>query len=85
MYFHRLQPDFEYVPESGNADLDYVKREEHERQIKDLERKMSALLAENLEIGEMVIFYFLPKYVNQINYLYVLLHRKKLLSMRSTA
>lgn len=49
---------------SGNADLDYVKREEHERQIKDLERKLSSLLAENLEIGEMVSVHYPTRYIH---------------------
>lgn len=48
MYLLLLQPDFEYVPEKGIADPN------HEQQIKELQRKMSALLAENLEISEMV-------------------------------
>lgn len=53
MYFLRLQPDFEYVPEKAIADPN------QEQQIKELQRKMSALLAENLEISEMVSFAFL--------------------------
>lgn len=48
IYYLRLQPDFEYVPEKAIADAN------HEQQIKELQRKMSALLAENLEISEMV-------------------------------
>lgn len=53
MYLLLLQPDFEYVPEKGIADPN------HEQQIKELQRKMSALLAENLEISEMVSVPFL--------------------------
>nr|XP_016929800.1 NF-kappa-B essential modulator isoform X2 [Drosophila suzukii] len=51
---------FEFVPEDGGKTdpdpdkaLQYVQRDEHDRQVRDLQRQLSKLLAENLEINEM--------------------------------
>ncbi|XP_016929798.2 NF-kappa-B essential modulator isoform X1 [Drosophila suzukii] len=51
---------FEFVPEDGGKTdpdpdkaLHYVQRDEHDRQVRDLQRQLSKLLAENLEINEM--------------------------------
>ncbi|XP_017125128.1 NF-kappa-B essential modulator isoform X1 [Drosophila elegans] len=51
---------FEFVPEDGgktDADpdkaLNYVQRDEHDRQVRDLQRQLSKLVAENLEITDM--------------------------------
>ncbi|KAH8253141.1 hypothetical protein KR032_003683 [Drosophila birchii] len=51
---------FEFVPEDGvKADLDaglalnYVQRDEHDRQVRELKQQLSELVAENLEISEM--------------------------------
>jgi len=56
-----LQHSFEFVPEDGGKTdpdpdkaLHYVQRDEHDRQVRDMQRQLSKLLAENLEINEMV-------------------------------
>ncbi|EDV37214.2 uncharacterized protein Dana_GF11542, isoform A [Drosophila ananassae] len=40
-------------PESESTALNYVQREEHERQVRELNHKLSQLMAENLEIKDM--------------------------------
>ncbi|XP_034104354.1 NF-kappa-B essential modulator isoform X2 [Drosophila albomicans] len=59
-------PSFEYVPEATTTESEYIKREEHELQVKDLKRQMSQLLAENLEINDMK-----KTYIDEINCLKV--------------
>ncbi|XP_062135186.1 NF-kappa-B essential modulator isoform X3 [Drosophila sulfurigaster albostrigata] len=59
-------PSFEYVPEAVTTESEYIKREEHELQVKDLKRQMSQLLAENLEINDMK-----KTYIDEINCLKV--------------
>lgn len=59
-------PSFEYVPEAVKSEGDYIKRDEHELQVKDLKRQMSTLLAENLEIIDMK-----NTYIEEINCLKV--------------
>ncbi|XP_043643909.1 NF-kappa-B essential modulator isoform X1 [Drosophila teissieri] len=51
---------FEFVPEDGSQKepdpsvaLHYVQRDEHDRQVRDLQRQLSKLLAENLEVADM--------------------------------
>lgn len=52
---------FEFVPDDGpkpgpeseSTALNYVQREEHERQVRELNHKLSQLMAENLEIKDM--------------------------------
>ncbi|KAM8711791.1 hypothetical protein ACLKA7_012319 [Drosophila subpalustris] len=59
-------PSFEYVPDDGKPDVEYIKRDEHELQLKELRREMSVLLAENLEINDMK-----KTYIEEINCLKV--------------
>ncbi|XP_064540322.1 NF-kappa-B essential modulator isoform X3 [Drosophila montana] len=50
---HQLN-SYEYVPDESIVEPDYKKKsDEHECQVKDLQRQMSALLAENLEFKDM--------------------------------
>ncbi|XP_017096789.2 NF-kappa-B essential modulator isoform X2 [Drosophila bipectinata] len=52
---------FEFVPDDGataakeseGTALNYVQREEHDRQVRELKQQLSQLLAENLEIKDM--------------------------------
>ncbi|EDV57073.2 NF-kappa-B essential modulator isoform X2 [Drosophila erecta] len=51
---------FEFVPENGSNTepdpgmaLNYVQRDEHDRQVRDLQRQLSKLVVENLEITDM--------------------------------
>ncbi|XP_016974351.1 NF-kappa-B essential modulator isoform X2 [Drosophila rhopaloa] len=51
---------FEFVPEDGGKTepdpdkaLHYVQRDEHDRQVRDLQRQLSKLVAENLQITDM--------------------------------
>ncbi|XP_017010460.2 NF-kappa-B essential modulator isoform X2 [Drosophila takahashii] len=51
---------FEFVPEEGDKTdqdpdkaLNYVQRDEHDRQVRELQRQLSKLVAENLEINDM--------------------------------
>ncbi|XP_030388459.1 NF-kappa-B essential modulator [Scaptodrosophila lebanonensis] len=52
---------YEVVPPEGEPQIrptvDFIKREEHDRITKDLQREMSRLLAENLEVKEMQKIY----------------------------
>ncbi|KAL7736592.1 hypothetical protein ACLKA6_015230 [Drosophila palustris] len=59
-------PSFEYVPDDGKPEVEYIKRDEHELQLKELRREMSVLLAENLEINDMK-----KTYIEEINCLKV--------------
>ncbi|XP_041447982.1 NF-kappa-B essential modulator isoform X2 [Drosophila obscura] len=55
------QNSYEFVPEDGNKTaeqevsnpLKYVQREEHDRQIRELKRELSKMLAENLQVNDM--------------------------------
>lgn len=40
-------------PDAGLA-LNYVQRDEHDRQVRELKHQLSELVAENLEVNEMV-------------------------------
>lgn len=70
---------FEFIPKSGNEQLankfndasgaattEYVTTAEHQRIVKDFERQMSAIVAENLELKDMQ-----QQYIDEINCLKV--------------
>ncbi|XP_032590238.1 NF-kappa-B essential modulator isoform X2 [Drosophila grimshawi] len=63
---HQLH-SYDFVPDVDNAEPEIdIKREKHESQVKDLQRQVSELLAENLEIKDMK-----KTYVDEINCLKV--------------